>query len=223
MPFIVIEGLDGSGKSTQVARLREELMRRGQSVEYLHFPRFDAPVYGDLISRFLRGELGSVEAIDPRLVALLFAGDRADAAPMIRRWLGKGRWVLTDRYVYSNVAYQCAKSTDPQALREWILELEFGFNMIPEPDISLFLDVPWSFTESRLMAARKGADRDYLNGKKDIHEQSLDLQKRVREAYLELASTGHVHRIECADKHGEMDTEKHIFCKIIQYIDEQSI
>lgn len=223
MPFIVIEGLDGSGKSTQVARLTAELVRRGKSVEYLHFPRFDTPVYGEIIARFLRGELGPVEGVDPHLVALLFAGDRAEAAPMIRGWLAEGRWVVTDRYVYSNVAYQCAKSPEPEALREWILKLEFELNAIPKPDVAIFLDVPWSFTEGRLMEAREGSDRDYLHGALDIHEQSLDLQKRVREAYLDLVAAGFAHRVDCSGEHGEMDGEEDNFRKLIAFIDEQNI
>ena len=79
--FIVLEGLDGAGKSTQDRMLRQLLSERGVESEYVHFPRFDAPVYGELIARFLRGEFGGVNEVDPYLVALLFAGDRA-AAPM---------------------------------------------------------------------------------------------------------------------------------------------
>ena len=107
--FIVLEGLDGAGKSTQIRMLQELFARRGVACRYLHFPRFDAPVFGDLIARFLRGELGTVEAVDPYLVALLFAGDRGDAAAEIRQWLASGEAVVLDRYVYSNVAFQCAK------------------------------------------------------------------------------------------------------------------
>ena len=61
--FIVLEGLDGAGKSTQIRMLQELFARRGVECRYLHFPRFDAPVFGDLIARFLRGELGTVEAV----------------------------------------------------------------------------------------------------------------------------------------------------------------
>ncbi len=223
MPFIVIEGLDGSGKSTQVTLLREELVRRGENVEYLHFPRFDAPVYGELIARFLRGGLGPVEAVDPHLVALLFAGDRAEAAPKIRRWLEEEKWVVTDRYVYSNVAYQCAKSPEPQALREWILKLEFEANNIPRPDVSVFLDVPWSFTEARLREVREGSDRDYLQGERDIHEGSLELQGRVRETYLRLVKDGYVRRVDCAAADGRMDSVENNFRKLIALIDEQNV
>lgn len=88
--FIVLEGLDGAGKSTQVRLLRRLLAERGVESEYVHFPRFDAPVYGELIARFLRGEFGGVGQVDPYLVALLFAGDRADFAPQIRQWLAGG-------------------------------------------------------------------------------------------------------------------------------------
>ena len=81
--------------------------------------------------------------MDPYLVALLFAGDRADAAAMIRKWLARGKYVLLDRYVNSNIAYQCAKVEGGEAremLRRWILDLEYGHNAIPRPDVSLFLD-----------------------------------------------------------------------------------
>ena len=78
--LIVLEGLDGAGKSTQVKRLKAYLERRCEALRYIHFPRYDALVYGDLIGRFLRGDFGSVESVHPQLVALLFAEDRHGAA-----------------------------------------------------------------------------------------------------------------------------------------------
>jgi len=107
--LIVLEGLDGAGKSTQVELVRRMFAQEGVESHFLHFPRFDAPVYGELIARFLRGELGAVDKVDPYLVALLFAGDRADAAAQLRCWLDAGHAVVLDRYVYSNVGFQCAK------------------------------------------------------------------------------------------------------------------
>ncbi len=216
--FIVLEGLDGAGKSTQIRMLRELLAERGMACEYLHFPRFDAPVYGELIARFLRGELGGVEQVDPYVVALLYAGDRADAAPMIREWLAQGRAVVLDRYVWSNVGYQCAKlpaGPERDRLRQWILDLEFGYNGLPRPDVSLFLDVPFAFTERRLTEARSGDDRSYLHGAQDIHEGALDLQRRVREVYLESAAQyGELQVVACADAAGEMERPERVFEKI---------
>ena len=190
MSLIVLEGLDGAGKSTQIDLLQQLLASRGLRYEYLHFPRFDAPIYGELIARFLRGELGAVDAVDPYVVALLYAGDRADAAPVIRRWLDEGKFVILDRYVYSNVGFQCAKLPAGERrdrLAQWILDLEFGYNDLPRPDLSLFLDVPFAFTERKLTEVREGDDRDYLQGSRDIHEDALDLQRRVREVYLAAA------------------------------------
>ena len=220
MPFVVLEGLDGAGKSTQINKLTGLLAERGVSYEYLHFPRFDAPVYGDLIARFLRGELGSLDQVNPYLVAVIFAGDRADAAQMMRRWLDEGKWVITDRFVYSNVAYQCAKlesAADREALRRWIIELEFGYNKVPRPDVSLFMDVPFGFTEMKLSESRRGDDRDYLNGAEDIHERSLDLQRRVRAEYLECAGIDdELKVVDCSDGGNMMDTPENIFGRIVE-------
>lgn len=218
MPFIVLEGLDGAGKSTQIKMLQALLAERGMAYKYLHFPRFDVPVYGELIARFLRGELGAVDRVDPYLVALIYAGDRAAAAPMIRKWLDESKFVIVDRYVYSNVAYQCGKVADPAqcaALRDWIVDLEYRHNAIPRPDVSLFLDVPFGFTRRKLEEAREGDDRGYLKGKKDIHEASLDLQQCVRSVYLAQAAQDPDFKVvECASAAGEMLPPDEIFRRI---------
>lgn len=221
--FIVLEGLDGAGKSTQIAKLRELFHSRGIESEYLHFPRFDAPVYGELIARFLRGDLGTVDAVNPYLVALLYAGDRADAAATIRRWIGEGKVVIVDRYVYSNIGYQCAKIADAEErtrLREWILKTEFEELAIPRPDLSLFLDVPFEFTAKKLTETREGDDRAYLNGSKDIHEASLDLQRRVREVYIDAAQQGNdIEVVDCSTEEGAMASPEVIFERIMHYVE----
>ncbi len=215
---IVLEGLDGAGKSTQIKLLRDRLMQGGIESEYLHFPRFDAPIYGDLIARFLRGELGALEQVNPYLVALLYAGDRADAAAMIRGWEASSKVVILDRYVYSNISYQCAKVADKVAreeLSKWILHLEYEHFAIPRPDVSFFLDVPFEFTKRKLEEQRDGEDRAYLKGAKDIHESSLDLQQSVREVYLSASqSDATLDIINCVGASGEMSSPDVIFQKI---------
>ncbi len=216
MAFIELEGLDGAGKSTQIALLRRWLEERGVAYEYLHFPRFDAPYYGELIARFLRGEFGGVDQVDPYLVALLYAGDRNDAKGLINGWLADGKFVILDRYVYSNVAFQCAKlcGAEREKLMRWILDLEFGYNALPRPDLAMLLDVPLSITESRLKAGRGGDDRSYLRGKDDIHEGSMELQRNVREVYLSLAaSQPDFHVIECCQG-DTMPAPEDIFARI---------
>ena len=221
--LIVLEGLDGAGKSTQVKRLKEYLTERCGSLEYIHFPRYDAPVYGDLISRFLRGDFGSNEAVHPQLVALLFAEDRHGAAPVMRKALEEGKTVLLDRYVYSNIAYQCAKLQDLQErrkLRDWIFNTEYGDFELPEPDLNLFLDVPIGFVEQSLAHQREGQDRQYLSGAQDIHEASIAFQKAVRDMYVaETARDPKFRRIDCSGAQGEMLPPDAIFDMVRAAVD----
>lgn len=220
----VLEGLDGAGKSTQVKKLRNYLESRLGELEYIHFPRYDAPVYGDLISRFLRGDFGSNEAVHPQLVALLFAEDRHGAAPDIKKTLEGGGNVLLDRYVYSNIAYQCAKLNDEaeaEKLREWIFNTEYGDFALPVPDLNIFLDVPIGFVESKLKAQRNGQDRDYLEGGQDIHEADIEFQKRVRTIYRKQCELDPKFiRIDCSDEYGEMLPPGAIFAKIQEVVDQ---
>jgi dTMP kinase len=201
--FIVLEGLDGAGKSTQATLLHDYLAARKQEPRFLHFPRFDAPVFGALIAKFLRGDLGAVNTVHPYLVGLLFAGDRHNAAATIRQWIEEGYCVLLDRYVYSNIAYQCAKlsdATERQTLRQFILDMEYRYFAIPPPDLTVFLDVPLAHVAEKLCEERVGDDRRYLQGKKDIHETNMELQRNVRQLYLEQAALDPTFKIvDCAD------------------------
>lgn len=222
--LVVLEGLDGAGKSTQVRRLKSYLEKVSSKLEYIHFPRYDSPVYGDLISRFLRGDFGSNETVHPQLVALLFAEDRHGAAPFIRKVLDEGGTVLLDRYVYSNIAYQCAKLASDEErnkLRDWIFATEYVDFQLPEPDLNIFLDVPIGFVESRLESARQGSDRDYLQGGQDIHEADIEFQKRVKSIYLQQTEKdpGFI-RIDCSDEQGRMLPPDEIFAKIKAVVDE---
>ncbi|HPA86449.1 MAG TPA: dTMP kinase [Bacteroidales bacterium] len=227
MRLIVIEGVDGSGKSTQLKLLNRYFVSKGCKCEFLHFPRTGAPYFGELIARFLRGEFGSLSEVDPYLVALLYAGDRKDASEMITNWLDDNRIVLLDRYTYSNIAYQCAKLEDTSArtrLMKWILSLEFTHFAIPRPGLNIFLDVPFSFTEGKLKPGRAGKDRSYLNGSGDIHEASLDFQRKVRDVYLEIAQTENdLEVIDCCDHQGSMLSPAAVSSLIIQKITERNI
>lgn len=217
--FIVLEGLDGAGKSTQIKKLRDMFAEQGIPSEYIHFPRFDAPYFGDMIARFLRGEFGSVDQVDPYIVAMLYAEDRRDAVTLIRGWMEQGKVVIADRYVYSNIGYQCAKvesKSKREELKQWIFSLEYDYFKIPRPDVSLFLDVPFAFTERKLLAeVREGDDREYLNGRKDIHEQSMDLQRKVRQVYLDAAQVDeNMHIVDCSTAEGEMASPEIIFQRV---------
>jgi dTMP kinase len=227
MKLLVIEGVDGAGKSTQIKLLKDFFSKKGYKCEYLHFPRTETPYFGELITRFLRGEFGSLNDVDPYLIAMLYAGDRKDASMMINNWLSEGKIVLLDRYVYSNIAYQCGKLNEIPAqnkLMNWILSLEFTHFAIPKPDLNVFLDVPLVFTERNLANARTGDDRDYLNGTKDIHEESMVFQNKVRDIYLRISeSEDRLAVVDCSNKNGEMLTPSEIFDLIIKLFKERKL
>ena len=221
--LIVLEGLDGAGKSTQLKMVTSYFTSLGRKVEYLHFPRYDAPVFGELIAKFLRGDFGAIDQVHPQLVALHFAEDRRDAAPILREWMDQGRVVVLDRYVYSNIAFQCAKlavQEEADALRDWIFDLEYGRYDIPRPTLNLFLDVPLGFVDAKLRASRKGRDRNYLAGKADIHEADIRFQEKVRTLYrAQCARDPQFIRIECGDPEGHMLPAADIFRRIRDQID----
>jgi len=227
MSFIVIEGLDGAGKSTQIDLLKQYLTSKQIESEYIHFPTSDSRIFGNMISRFLRGEFGGLNDVDPYLVALLFAGDRYNLADQINNWQNEGKVVINDRYVYSNIGFQCAKQKDEEEankLFEWIFDLEYNYFKIPKPDLSIFLDVPFEFTKKRLTENRSGKDRDYLEGKIDIHEADLDFQSKVKKTYLKaIENDEDFVRIDCSGKNGEILPPDNISQLIVGELEKRNL
>ena len=221
--FIVLEGLDGAGKSTQVEKITKHFKDKGLKTKFIHFPETDSPIFGELVAKFLRGELGANDQVNPHLVALIYAGDRNNSKDKIQNWLEEGYVVIADRYVFSNIAFQCAKLGtihEQDRLANWILEMEYDYFKIPKPDLNIFLDVPPSFTESQLTKEREGDDRDYLNGEKDIHEEDLGFQQQVRFIYMnQVAIREKFKLVNCSNDNGEMGTPDEIYCKVLPLIE----
>jgi dTMP kinase len=220
--IITIEGLDGAGKSTQINLLVNKLKSLRIKHKFIHFPMLNKGVYGNLIGEYLRGEFGSIKDVHPKLVALLFAEDRKEHKDQLLQWLDDGYLIIMDRYVNSNIAFQCAKTNDiseKENLKKWILDFEFKVNKLPSPNLSFFLHVPFNIIKESLLTPRNGVDRAYLNGKIDIHEDSLDLQKKVYHEYLDLIKEQpNFFEIECFSKKSNWLTPEEIHESILAKI-----
>ncbi len=180
--MIVLEGSDGSGKTTQFNLLSERLKAAGYDVAVFEFPRYDKES-SYFIKQYLNGKFGPAAKISPYTASLFYALDRYEAAKDIRRELDAGRIVLCDRYVGSNMAHQGSKFQDPVEQRGffvWEDNLEFQLLDIPRPDINLFLRVP-AKTSFKLMNDR--ADRQYTNSRRDEHEADINHLKKAVATY----------------------------------------
>ncbi|HZZ39126.1 MAG TPA: hypothetical protein VFE06_08340 [Acidobacteriaceae bacterium] len=190
--LITFEGLDASGKSTQITLLLKALAIRNIKHNCIRFPRTAVRGYGEAIAMFLRGEFGAVADVSPYLIAALFAADREAAKAEIAHMLQSSDIVIADRYAYSNFAFQAAKIVSPRDKRyflNWIRHLEFEVNCIPRPNLSVFFDAPVDFVTRNLARRSSGDQRSYLKGQPDIHEQALDLQKKVADEYRALSAS----------------------------------
>jgi dTMP kinase len=103
------------------------------------------------------------------------------------------------------------------------LDTEFGYFTLPKPDLNIFLDVPFSFTENKLTGNRTGEDRAYLNGMRDIHEENLGFQQEVRKVYLSLENETNFVRINCCASDNTMLKPEEIFEKIKTEIEIRGI
>lgn len=186
--LIVIEGSDGSGKATQSRLLRARLRREKIPCAGIAFPGYHRGFFGAMVGRYLRGEFGPSANVNPRLAALLYAGDRWEARERMERWLREGRVIVCDRYVDSNKAHQAARLADPKAaaeFMEWVDRLEHRVYKLPRPDYTIFLRVTECVADE--LIGRKGR-RAYLRGlKRDIHESDSSHQRRAQAGYLALA------------------------------------
>lgn len=152
--LLAFEGIDGAGKHTQVDLLKAALQKRRIAYSEISFPRYES-FFGHAVTRYLTGEFGRLDQVDPHFSALLYAGDRLEAKSLLESALAAGRIVLADRYIGSNLAHQGAR-VDPAAREKflaWIRRLEYEVFGLPREDLVVYLRVPVD-ESSRRTAAR---------------------------------------------------------------------
>ena len=182
--FIVIEGTDGSGKTTQFEKL---VLRIENRVATFDFPQYDKPS-SFFVKEYLNGRYGTVEEVGPYKASIFYAIDRFDISSKIREAVSDGKIVVSNRYVGSNMGHQGAKIEDKKERTKyfkWLYELEYGILGIPKPDLNIILYMPAEIAQG--FVDKKSA-RDYIGGKKrDIHEGNLGHLKKAEKTYLEMA------------------------------------
>jgi dTMP kinase len=169
--LIVIEGTDGSGKSTQFRLLTQRVAAEGHQFQKLVFPQYQEESSA-LIRMYLGGEFGSKPSdVSSYAASAFFAVDRyASYKKVWGQWYEQGGLVLSDRYTTSNAVHQASKEEGEQQKEflRWLYEFEYDKLGLPRPDLVIYLDVPTDFTEA--MMRRREAD---TNTHADIHEQDL--------------------------------------------------
>jgi dTMP kinase len=195
--FIAIEGIDGSGKRTQIDLLSRAFDARGLPYVRCSFPRYESS-FGRLVARFLNGEFGRLEAVDAHLSALLYAGDRFEARAELEAALAAGKMVLADRYVGSNLAHQGAR-VGPQRREDfisWLKRTEYGIYGLPAEDLVIYLRLP-AIEAHRLVGLK--STRHYTTLERDLQEADLKHLEQAALVYDRLATEPNWVTVECFD------------------------
>lgn len=206
--FIVIEGGDGAGKSTQANKLAEKLTDAGKKVIRVKFPQYGKPsaVY---IERYLNGEYGSADQVPADLASLAYAINRFDACAQICQDLDDPDTVLlADRYVASNLAHQGTKFGTSARRKEFYdqnMELEYGILGIPRADLNVVLLVPSDVAQLNMQHESR-EKRYYTDQTLDIHESDYSHLERAKANYEELCGLypNEFKAVECTDSKFKM-------------------
>lgn len=214
-PIIVLEGLDACGKSTQTEILLKNLKKNNIPVGWKRFPGYETTTAGQRIAAYLRGELGQMDDIDPKMIASLYASDRLAQIDDIEKLRDNNEIVIFDRGVTSNLIYTPARGDHEEAIKElsmFVEKLEYEIFGFPREGLVLFLDA--SFTAREKIHASK----DRLT---DLHESDEAYLKKVREVALERCQKDFRWiKIE-VDREGELRTREDIAEEIFKLVLEK--
>ena len=201
--LIVIDGTDGSGKTTQLNLLKSRLENEGYSVMVADFPQYNQKSAG-LVEEYLSGKYGQAGEVTPYQASIFYAVDRYDASEKIRDWLESGKIVLANRYTSANMGHQGGKIDNPlerKAFFNWLYDLEYKIFDIPRPDLSLILHVEAEISQK---LAKERARTDWSGSKADIHENNLEHLKSAEKVYLEIAESYPEFQLINCTKNGEI-------------------
>ena len=213
--LIVIEGTDGSGKSTQFKLLTQRLLDEGNTFQKLVFPQYSEPSSA-LIRMYLGGEFGTKPTdVNAYAASAFYAVDRyASYKKVWGEWYENGGLVVSDRYTTSNAVHQASKETGSAQgdFLKWLYEFEYDKLGLPRPDLTIYLDVPTEYTEK--MMRKREAD---TNTSADIHEQDLQYLATCRRCGREAARYFGWEIIDCVQD-GTMRTIEDIHEEIYRHI-----
>ncbi|NIZ40785.1 dTMP kinase [Entomospira entomophila] len=211
--IVALEGIDGVGKSLQTQLLQE--LWQDQNIRCVHFPQHHHDPFGKLISRFLAGDMGDKQQVDPYFTALLFACDQYALMQELRNE-DPHQLLILDRYYYSNMAYQSAQIANLQEredFRQW-LEQVVGTFHLPPADLVFYLDIP------EVLALKNMKERMSV-AMVDHYEIDRSFQQKVKEEYQVLQQRyPQFIAISCASEDGTWRDPMLVHQEIVWYIRE---
>ena len=213
--LIVIEGTDGSGKSTQFRLLTQRVAGEGREFRKLVFPQYQEESSA-LIRMYLGGQFGEKPSdVNAYAASAFYAVDRyASYKKVWGEWYEQGGLVLSDRYTTSNAVHQASK--EPEENRgeflRWLYEFEYDKLGLPRPDLTIYLDVPTEYTEM-LMRSREAA----TGTSADIHEQDLAYLATCRKMGRTAADFYNWTVIDCV-REGKMRSIEDIHEEILRHV-----
>ena len=209
--LIVIEGTDGSGKSTQFRLMSEHLEKDGVAFKHIVFPRYSEESSA-LIRMYLGGQFGDKPSdVNAYAASSFYAVDRYASYKMDwGKWYEEGGLVISDRYTTSNAVHQASKETgaNREKYLKWLYEFEYDKLELPRPDLTIYLDVPTDFTE-KMLRGREAA----TNTKADIHEKDMQYLATCRQCGREAAGFYGWTVIQCV-RDGKMRSMEDIHSEI---------
>ena len=213
--LIVIEGTDGSGKSTQFRLMSEHLARDGVNFKHIVFPRYDQDSSA-LIRMYLGGQFGSRPSdVNAYAASSFYAVDRFASYKMDwGKWYEDGGVVLSDRYTTSNAVHQASKVPEAERAEymDWLYHFEYEKLGLPRPDLTIYLDVPTDFTEKMLRHREQAT-----NTKADIHEQDMSYLATCRQTGRAAAKHYGWTTIRCVEN-GAMRSMEDIHQEIYRHV-----
>ena len=213
--LIVIEGTDGSGKSTQFRMLSEHLEKDAVTFKHIVFPRYSEESSA-LIRMYLGGQFGDKPSdVNAYAASAFYAVDRFASYKMDwGKWYEEGGLILSDRYTTSNAVHQASKEPEEKqgGFLGWLYDFEYDKLGLPRPDLTIYLDVPTDFTEKLLR--HREAD---TNTKADIHEKDMQYLATCRNTGRKAAKFYGWTVIQCV-KDGAMRSIEDIHEEIYRHV-----
>ncbi|MCI2105349.1 MAG: thymidylate kinase [Intestinimonas sp.] len=214
--LIVLEGTDGSGKSTQFSLLCQALAQGGTAFQRLIFPQYQEPSSA-LLRMYLGGEFGSRPGdVNPYAASTFYAVDRyASWKKVWGTWYQQGGLVLSDRYTTSNAVHQTGKLPPEQweDFFRWLSDFEYGKLGLPAPDLVLYLDMP---TDDAVQLLRRREQQTHTKG--DIHELDTSYLARCRSVALRAAEVLGWQVVSCVDAMGRIRTVEDLHREILSLV-----